>query len=47
MIATMQRKQPGKAVHATRLTLKVLVASSAQRPAPPRLTICAEAVSVL
>jgi hypothetical protein len=46
MVAPRQRRQPGEAVHATRL--KVLLAtSSAQRPAPPRLTICAEAVFAL
>jgi hypothetical protein len=46
MIATGQRRQPGEAVHAT--GLKVLqTASSAQRPAPPHLTICAEAVFAL
>ena len=43
MLATGQRRQPGGAVRAT--GLKVLRATlSAQRPAPPRLTICAEAV---
>ena len=46
MGATRQRRQPDEAVHAN--GLKVLLAtSSSQRPAPPRLTICAEAVFAL
>jgi hypothetical protein len=46
MGVTRQRRQPSEAVHAIRL--KVLVAaSSAQRAAPPRLTVCAEAVFAL
>jgi hypothetical protein len=40
MGATRQRRQPGEAVHATGL----LATLSAQRAAPSRLTICAEAV---
>jgi hypothetical protein len=45
MGATRQRRQPGEAVHATRL--RVLATLNAQRAAPSRLTICAEAVFAL
>jgi hypothetical protein len=43
MGATRQRRQPGEAVHATGM----LATLNAQRAAPSRLTICAEAVFAL
>jgi hypothetical protein len=47
MVAIGQRKQPGEAMHATAVLKVLLTASSAQRPAPPCLTICAGAVYTL
>jgi hypothetical protein len=46
MFAKKYRRLPSEAVHAARLKV-LLTTSSAQRPALPRLTVCAEAVFVL